>query len=183
MIKPSSNCITAPTSISVSLSTMTFTRPVLIGLSRVKEQINAFFQPTENMVEEYELYSVFNSTKSVDIAMMANIEKINQFAEFEIDWDGDNADPFTTKQIEYYTHIIKQLNKQPDISPTAANGIVLRYTAKNGNIQYYNLTLSKTESVFLPGGDLTKAEEHIYSKMVDPITIINNDMEKVYGSR
>ena len=113
------------------------------------------------------------------ISLIENLKIINKIAKFENGWDGYNADAFSNKEIKYFTYIIKNLKVQPYITPTAANSIILEYTGQNGNIQYYNLALDKIESVFLPNGDIQKAETYIYSKDEDIITVINNDIKRL----
>ena len=113
------------------------------------------------------------------ISLIENLKIINKIAEFENGWDGYNAHAFSDKEIKYFTYIIENLKVQPYITPTAANSIILEYIGQNGNTQFYNLGLDKTESVFLLNGDIREAETYTYSKDEDIITIINNDMKRL----
>lgn len=168
-----------------SLATQTLAESIWMGLSKAKEQLNDFYylKSVDTAIENIEYVDSSIDSHYVDIMMYSNLDKIETFSRFEQDWDGNDAAPYSADAILFFRHVIKNLNKQPEISPTPADSLIMQYTAENGNIQYYNIGLVKVESVFIPGGDLSMAEEYVYINKPDPISIINSDMEKVYGAK
>ncbi len=119
---------------------------------------------------------------TVDVGKCINLGKLDAISQYERNWNGYNADVFSSEKIDFYKSIIEGLNKQPDIVPTAANTLVLQYYSEDGSILFYNVSMDKTERVYLPKGDIRKAEERIYTRENNMIDIINKDMETVYGS-
>ncbi len=129
------------------------------------------------------VFNKYTVEKMVDVAMLMNLEKIESIAHFQNDWDGNNASPFTIDAIELFRYVIKNLNKQPEIAPTAANSLLLQYSLEDGGMLYYSLSLDRTERVFLPRGDVSQAEEKIYFFNGEKLlATINDDVETIYES-
>ena len=56
-----------------------------------------------------------------------NIVILDSFLKLKYDWNDHGADPFLEEHIESVKQLIKILDHQPEIFPTAAHGIHLEY--------------------------------------------------------
>ena len=62
-----------------------------------------------------------------------NIEKLNQFAEFQPDWNGNGAQPLSSELLQRVKYILPLFANQPFLSPTANHSIQLEWDTN----QYY----------------------------------------------
>ena len=183
MVSLSANNFTATGMAICMMGTVPSSIPVEIDLSKQYSYVYDCSKKKDIANVSKTVFNKCAAEKIVDIAMLMNLKKIGSIACFQNDWDGNDASPFTHDAIELFRYVIKNLNKQPEIAPTAANSLLLQYSLKDGGMLYYNLSLDRTERVYLPRGDILQAEEKIFSNEEDLIAIINDDVEKIYGSR
>ncbi len=62
-----------------------------------------------------------------------NLNVLNSFKNLKKDWNGYGADPIDSAVIEKAISIIKILNHQPEVFPTACNSVQMEYSFPNDN--------------------------------------------------
>ena len=124
--------------------------------------------------------SFVEGSRTYDVKMFINLDKLNRMGEFENNWDGHGASSFSSEEIRLFKRIIRQLIWQPTIAPTAANGLVLQYVQGEKRLAY-NIEKEKTERVYSPDGDINSAECEIIDTNTNIADDINAYAERVYG--
>lgn len=119
--------------------------------------------------------------KSMDVKKCINLATLDSIAQLEEDWDGYNATPFSERSIRYFKSVVENLNKQPTITPAADNSIVLEYSAKDDSVLFYNVSIEKTEKVYIPQGNIEEIENCVIPRDEDLAEAINNDVEIING--
>lgn len=66
------------------------------------------------------------------LKLVDNMNKLNLFLNFEQNWNGNGADPFSTTLINRVGNILNHLRHQPQVFPTANDSIQLEYEKENG---------------------------------------------------
>ena len=77
-----------------------------------------------------------------------NLRTLELFLELKDNWNDNGAEPFTPSHISYVQNIIRELNPQPQIFPTAANGIHLEYDNSNGNVLIFDIKSNRKIKFF-----------------------------------
>ncbi len=76
-----------------------------------------------------------------------NLILLEKISNFKQDWNGNNAPPFPTETIGYYSEVIRQLQRQPNyLLPTGRESILLRYEKGTGNTLHIELAFNKIVS-------------------------------------
>ncbi len=69
---------------------------------------------------------------SIQQVILNNLNKLTQFAKYEKNWNGYDADPFSPDLISIMMDLILRLRIQPQIFPVADNSIQIEYDGENG---------------------------------------------------
>ena len=77
------------------------------------------------------------------------MEKLEQIAKLEEEWDGDGARAFSAVLIRTVREIIVNLDKQPEIFPTACETIQIEYDYEDGSYLEIEISDDDVAKVFL----------------------------------
>ena len=80
-----------------------------------------------------------------DISLIENLRKLEKIGELGPDWNGYGACPFSKSMLRKAKWLIKSLNIQPEIFPTADGTIQLEWNGKNES--YLEIQFSEDEEV------------------------------------
>jgi hypothetical protein len=99
--------------------------------------------------------------------LQENINQLYEFGKLEFDWDQYKAEPLTKRLLQICTDILRQLQHQPNIAPTAANSILFTFKEKGKN-ELYIQVFEEDAEVYCKGfiRDHHIQQDNIY-KMVD----------------
>lgn len=64
---------------------------------------------------------------SIDSKLSKNLERIEEIALLEQNWNDNEAEPFTVKLVNKVRDVVLSLDIQPDVFPTAAESIQIEY--------------------------------------------------------
>lgn len=132
-----------------------------------------------NLPQEKELYNLDNS--AIDLMKVKNLDKLNKMAQFDENWNGTGAKAFSPNAIFLFRTIIEKLDKQPEIAPTGRNSLLMQYELDDKSLLAFEVSENKTEKVYIPRGDYSKAEvEMLTENMVQKI---KESVEDFYGLR
>ena len=93
---------------------------------------------TFNNMETY-MESIFMDNEKIN-----NIEKLDQIAKLEDDWDGEGARSFSNVLIQNVKNILMSLKYQPEVFPTACDTIQIEYERENGS--YLEIEISTEDA-------------------------------------
>ena len=68
-----------------------------------------------------------------------NLDRLNAIADFKDNWNGYGAIPFSSELIHSAKNILLNLNKQPDLFPTAQPSIQLEYECNDESYLEINI--------------------------------------------
>ena len=97
---------------------------------------------------------------SIQQVILNNLNKLTQFAKYEKNWNGYDADPFSPDLISIMMDLILRLRIQPQIFPVADNSIQIEYDGEKLKLkvaQNYNL-IGTVLIVQVVGSDGSTAE-------------------------
>lgn len=69
--------------------------------------------------------------------------KLDELAAYKVNWNGNNAAPFSSELIDKCKNVINELQCQPEIYPTAINAIQFEYRKKDGSYLKFEIYLDK----------------------------------------
>lgn len=118
--------------------------------------------------------------RTIDLLRSNNIRIIEKMAKFEEDWNGNGAAPYSEQAINLFKKVINGLSKQPELSPTAADSIVMQYTGE-GKTLYIHLGLEKTEVVAIDDVDYTILTEETIRNDEGLLNKLNREVSDFYG--
>ena len=144
----------------------------------------------ESYSSDYSMITTLNSKVDVnelagakvpcfDLLKISNLNKINKMAGFEENWNGNGAKVFSPEAIALFEEIIMNLDQQPEIAPTGRNSLYLQYDANDGSLLAFEVFEKKIEKVFVPRGDMNKAETECVSTNL--IRYIEENVNRFYG--
>lgn len=93
-----------------------------------------------------------------------NLNKIKKISLFEDNWNGTGAEKFTESAICYFKTIIKKLKRQPEITPTGRNSLLMQYKLNDHSLLAFEISENKTEKVYIPKGNFQKAKAETFYK-------------------
>ena len=114
-----------------------------------------------------------------DLLKIGNLNKINKIAGFKENWNGNGAKSFSPEAIEMFKNIITNLDQQPEIAPTGRDSLYMQYDANDGSLLAFEVFEKKIEKVFVPRGDMNKAETETVSTNL--IEYVKENVNKFYG--
>lgn len=114
----------------------------------------------------------------IDLLQQSNLDKIQKMSEFEVDWDGYGATPFTDASIALFRDVITHLNQQPLIAPTGRNSLYMQYSKDNKSVLAFELGENSLEKVYVPNGDFSRAESKTFKS--NYYKVINESVESFY---
>lgn len=71
--------------------------------------------------------------------LKTNLERLDRFATFEDNWNGNGANKFSKDLIEKAKYIIENISMQPSVFPVARDSIQFEYTKENGDYLEFEL--------------------------------------------
>lgn len=71
--------------------------------------------------------------------LKTNLERLDRFAAFEDNWNGNDASKFSKDLIEKVKYIIENISVQPSVFPVARDSIQFEYTKDNGDYLEFEL--------------------------------------------
>lgn len=107
-----------------------------------------------------------NNNHVIDVLKVENLNKIDKMALFKTDWNGTGGKPFSNEAITLFRMIIEQLDKQPQIAPTGRNSLLMQYELEDRSLLAFEVTESKTEKVYIPKGDYSRAHNEIFTENI-----------------
>lgn len=89
---------------------------------------------TYNKTSKFEYDSEKKSVGGEEMSnsMIKNLNKIDEFARLEMNWNGYGAIPFTGNLLDLSRNIIKQIKIQPKVFPTGRQSIQFEYENNSG---------------------------------------------------
>ena len=114
----------------------------------------------------------------IDLLQQSNLDKIQKISEFEVNWDGYGALPFTDASITLFRDVITHLNQQPLIAPTGRNSLYMQYSKDNKSVLAFELGENSLEKVYVPNGDFSRAESKTFNS--NYYKVINESVESFY---
>lgn len=111
-----------------------------------------------------------------DLMKIKNLNKIENMALFEEDWNGTGGRKFTTKAISIFKDVIEALEHQPEIAPTGRNSLYMEYEFTDNSVLAFEVAETFTEKVYVPKGDFSLATVERYTQ-----NIIENIVLSVRG--
>ncbi|WP_051537686.1 hypothetical protein [Treponema sp. C6A8] len=73
--------------------------------------------------------------------LLANLQKLNEIQKLPKNWNGNGASRFSKKLINKVKELLFELNKQPQVFPTANDSIQIEYNFEDGS--YLEFQISK----------------------------------------
>lgn len=100
----------------------------------------------------------------------ANIIKLDDISNFEYDWNGYGAKPFSGELIAKCKNIVNCLDKQPSIYPTGRQSIQIQYEFEDKTYLEFEIFKAKINYLYVP--------ERIYTNAIEK-EIPDNDINKI----
>lgn len=100
----------------------------------------------------------------------ANIKRLDEISNFEYDWNGYGAKPFSGELIAKCKNIINCLDKQPSIYPTGRKSIQIQYEFEDKTYLEFEIFKAKINYLYVP--------ERIYTNAIEK-EIPDNDINKI----
>jgi hypothetical protein len=69
-----------------------------------------------------------------------NLEKLDRFSKFEVNWDGYGANPFSPQVIEKAKKLLESLEYQPKVFPIPNGNIQFEYEKDNGSYAEFEIS-------------------------------------------
>ena len=91
--------------------------------------------------------------------LLRNISIINSYAKLRKNWNENGASPFTQKLINKTIEVLRNLNYQPQVFPTARNSILLEYGKPTGGFLGIEVFENRIETFIAPQ-KITKILDH-----------------------
>lgn len=89
------------------------------------------------------------------MTLETNLERLDYFATFEDDWNGNGASKFSKDLIEKAKYIVKNISVQMYVFPVARDSIQFEYTKDNGDYLEFELYEDGRLTKFIMRGDDT----------------------------
>ena len=90
--------------------------------------------------------------------LTSNLERLEDIARLDSDWDGYGAKPFTRTLIADVRNIIPYLSEQPEIFPTGRSSIQLEYHLPNESYLEFEVFEDKVVAMQVTGTDYDNAQ-------------------------
>lgn len=116
------------------------------------------------------IYLTQNISTQLPYAGLKNMEKLESFRHFQINWNGNGALPFIEGQIEKAKSILFNLPKQPEIFPTARQSVQFEYEKENGDYLEFEIFEDSISCLKIVAG--METESHIDESGI--FSIVNN---------
>ena len=108
--------------------------------------------------------------------LVCNLERLENIAELETDWNGYGAEPFSAALVEEIKDIILSLHDQPEIFPTGRNSIQLEYHLPDESYLEFEVFEDKVIAMQFSGTDYDNAQFWDFAS--DDIAQIRNITDK-----
>lgn len=108
---------------------------------------------------------------------MKNLEKLDSFNSYEVNWNGNNASPISKELISMMKGLVITLSYQPEIFPTACDSIQFEYEKDDG--AYLEFELFENKIIRIYSVDSKGLEEE--SRIAFDSGVINEVVNKFYG--
>ena len=115
--------------------------------------------------------------KSFSPELKANLIKLDEMKLLKKNWNGNNAKPLPKKIINKAKALIIDLQKQPQVFPTANNSIQIEFDGDNNSYLEFQVTKSK----FLPYYKVDKTGKEVSGQILFSASEINKFVEDFYG--
>lgn len=118
--------------------------------------------------------------------MQDNLKILDEIKEYKKGWNGHEAPPFSSTHIDNCKEVIKHLDIQPIINPTARKSILFQWNSDTGEL-CYEISEFLVSKVYIPKNNdrldfsnITSASVPviIYPKIEGLANMINNDLAK-----
>lgn len=127
--------LTATGCLTVAL--LTATSPISSNSTILFDENCAYTEVLSTHSTEMYAYNLGDMTLYIPVVIETklekNIKRLNQISEFEDNWNGYGAHPFTPEFVASVCELVKDLDRQPEIFPTAQNTIQFEYDKDNGD--------------------------------------------------
>ena len=108
-------------------------------------------------LSEPEAYKVYvftldlykNKSKSANDGVDKAMAKLDEISKLDSNWNGYGAEPISKEIIDKVAELLPNLNKQPEIFPTADDTIQLEYDGENESYLEFNIDESDEAAVYL----------------------------------
>ena len=109
-----------------------------------------------------------------------NLERLNDIAKLESDWNGYGAAPFTQELIAEARKIIMNLTEQPDLSPTGRKSIQLEYELPDKSYLEFEIFEDKIVAMQVYGIDYDNAQ--FWDLSPDDVTQVRDIVNKFFNA-
>lgn len=113
-----------------------------------------------------------------DNAKIKNLEIIEKMLMLNDNWNGTGGRKFSRDSILFFKNIIEKIEKQPAIAPTGRNSLLMQYELDDKSLLAFEVSLNRTEKVYLPGGDFSMAQVEVFTEHVEQK--IRESVERFY---
>lgn len=161
-------------SLAVDTSATTITSDVIrndklnINECVIKNQKNSFFWGNKKTITEKTM---------IDESLQRNIKKLMSISLLKDNWNGNGAKVFDKALLEKIKKIVLELDRQPEIFPTAANSIQLEYDGPSDSY----LEIEILEAIYAEVFKIDKNGKEEYCKISADSGAINRMVEAFYG--
>lgn len=98
-----------------------------------------------------------------------NLEKLEQIALLQENWDGEGAKPFSSSLINKVREIILRLQNQPEMFPTACDSIQIEYDGIDGSYLEFEISEGEQIKVYAVDKDGNESNYCIKSDSIDKV--------------
>ena len=102
--------------------------------------------------------TVNDSVFFIQDRLVDNLERLEDIAKLEADWNGYGAEPFSSALVDVVRNIILSLNEQPEIFPTGRKSIQLEYHEPKDNYLEFEVFESQVVAMQVYGTDYDNAQ-------------------------
>ena len=103
--------------------------------------------------------------------LYCNLERLDQFEQFENNWDGYGAQQFTKELITYCKDIVTNLDHQPLINPTGRGSIQMEYEIGDNYLEF-EIYEDKTITMLYIHNNVEVASEVGMQEMINTVACV-----------
>lgn len=155
-----------------------FAYSIVFSMSCVINRNNCFHTSHNNTKNNFNCSIRLNDTNRQASAMSGdlNLDRLDEIAALEYDWDGYGAKRFSNKLIEKCKNILYTLSIRPKIYPTGRQSIQFQYELEDRSYLEFEIFETKTVCLLVPKRKYSNAVTKCFSEFeIDKIKeIVNN---------